>query len=279
MSVRTSERARALAANAASYDARAEREFVSGAPHLKHASVAAIYEGMVERALASLGRPAREVSVLEVGAGDGRASVAWLRRGVRLTAIDSSSTMLARLRARAEGYGVPARTQVGDAVELLERLDRRFDVVTHVSMLHHVPGYLELLDRSAAAVAPHGCLLTFQDPLRYDRLPRVAHAADRAAYFAWRLAQGNLRQGLRTRLRRLRGRYDPDEPADYEEYHVVRNGLDSEAMRARLAPCFGSVSEVRYWATQGAPWQWLGERLGLRTEFGVVAIDRRRASR
>ena len=67
-------------------------------------------------------------------------------------------------------------------------------------------------------------------PLRYDRLPPLHHAADRGAYFAWRLAQGNLRQGLRTRVRRLQGRYDVDEAADYEEYHVVRNGVDSVSM-------------------------------------------------
>ncbi|HEY4028128.1 MAG TPA: class I SAM-dependent methyltransferase, partial [Candidatus Dormibacteraeota bacterium] len=211
----------------------------------------------------------------EVGAGDGRASVPWLRRGARLTAIDASEQMLARLRARAAAFGVPVETHLGDAIQVLESLDRGFDVVTHVSMLHHVPHYLAMLDRSAAAVAPHGCLLTFQDPLRYDRLPRLHRAADRGAYFAWRLAQGNLRQGLRTRIRRLRGRYEVGEPADYEEYHVVRNGVDSDAIVELLAGSFASVQDVRYWATQGAPWQWLGERLGLRACFGIVALDRR----
>jgi SAM-dependent methyltransferase len=215
------------------------------------------------------------MSVLDVGAGDGRASLPWFEHRVCFTAVDASAQMLSRLRARATDLGLSAETHVGGAGDFLRSAGRTFDVVSHVSMLHHVPEYVGLLEAAVAAVAPGGCLLTFQDPLRYDRLPGVDHAADRAAYFAWRLAQGNLRQGMRTRLRRLRGRYDASEAADYEEYHVVRNGVDSEVILGRLASRFAEVREVRYWATQAAPWQTLGERLGLRNCFGILALGRR----
>lgn len=264
----------ALAVNAAAYDRRDERTFLHNTPHLRHASVSAVHRALIEQALEWIGRPGREVTVLELGAGDGNGTMPWFERGARVTAVDASARMLERLQDRAGRLGVPVETHVGDAAEVARALGRRFDVVSCVSMLHHVPDYLGLLESGLDAVDVGGCLLTFQDPLRFDRLPRGVHALDRAAYFAWRIFQGNLRQGLRTRLRRLRGVYLPAEPADYQEYHVVRNGVDSEAILRLLCGRFASVREVRYWSTQGSLQQWAGDRLGLRTSFGVLAAGR-----
>ena len=91
----------------------------------------------------------------------------------------------------------------------------------------------------------------------------------------WRAVQGDYVRGLRTRVRRLRGVYDDTDPSDLVEYHVVRQGVDEEAIRTLLADRFGSVEIFRYWASQAPVFQRLGDRSRLVTDFGVEATGRR----
>ena len=268
------DRAAALRANIALYATLDERRYVNGAPHLKHESVAAIYRELVAQAVARTGLNPKEISVLDLGAGSGLGSIAWLALGVNLTAVDSSEPMLAAFAQRAASTGSRVTTIVSDVDDYLTSSKDRFDIVTHVSMLHHVPDYLGLLRLSTAHVRPGGGLLTFQDPLRYDQMPIHERVIDRGSYFVWRLAQGNYRRGLRTRWRRIRGVYSPTETVDFDEYHVVRNGVDSSAIIEQLRATFSDVSLVKYWSTYSAALQSMGRRLGLRSSFGILASGR-----
>jgi SAM-dependent methyltransferase len=269
----------ALEANLATYSHLGEREYVNGAPHLKHASIGAIHRALVFDAIWAVGRDPDEISVLDLGAGNGLGSIPWFRRRVRLTAVDSSEAMMDQLRKRASRFGLQPRTVVADVFDYLASTQATFDVVTHVSMLHHIPDYLELLRHSAAHVRPGGALLTFQDPLRYDEMPAPHRVADRASYFAWRLGQGNYKRGLKTRWRRLRGVYSTTEAVDFDEYHVVRNGVDSQAIAAQLSQDFAAVKVIPYWSTYSAPLQWLGEQAGLASSFAILATGRQPIAR
>lgn len=269
------QRSIALRANLDTYEHFDEKRYVNGAPHLKHPSIGRLYRSMVDRAVASLGKDARSVEVLELGAGNGLASTPWFESKVQLTAVDSSPSMLQGLVAKARPFGVTPATVTADAEEYLTSSAEQFDIVTHVSMLHHVPHYLKLLDHSTSRVKAGGCLITFQDPLRYDRLPRRDHMMDRMSYFAWRAAQGNVRRGLKTRWRRLRGVYSPNEVVDFDEYHVVRNGVDSDEIAKMLQRTFTEVEVIAYWSTYSALLQSLGERMRLKSGFGVLALGRK----
>jgi SAM-dependent methyltransferase len=269
------ERAAALRANIEAYGNFDERAYVNGAPHLKHQSIGRIYRSLCSDAISRIGRAAETISVLELGAGNGLASAPWFENRVRLTAVDSSESMLRDLAARAVDSGLQARTVARDALDFLESTHESFDIVTHVSMIHHVPDYLHLLSRSSERVGVGGCLLTFQDPLRYDHMPRLHHVIDRASYFAWRAGQGNVRRGIKTRLRRLRGVYSETEVVDFDEYHVVRNGVDSAKIVALLKPSFSAVQIVSYWSTYSGALQTLGERLRLTSSFGILASGRK----
>jgi 2-polyprenyl-3-methyl-5-hydroxy-6-metoxy-1,4-benzoquinol methylase len=269
------ERAVALRANIAAYTDLAEREYVNGAPHLKHASIGRIYRSLVASALQKIGKDPTTVEVLDLGAGDGLASLAWFEQHVRLTAVDSSESMLQRLSERARALGAQTKVVVSDALAFLDSSTDTFDVVNHVSMLHHVPDYLDLLRRSTRRVRNGGCLLIFQDPLRYDRMPRHHRVLDRASYFAWRLGQGNVTRGVKTRWRRLRGVYSPTEVVDFEDYHVVRNGVDSDEIVKLLRASFTDVQVVPYWSTYSRLLQGLGERLRLSSSFGILASGRK----
>jgi 2-polyprenyl-3-methyl-5-hydroxy-6-metoxy-1,4-benzoquinol methylase len=265
----------ALSANLATYEDLDERRYVDGAPHLKHISIGGIYRSLIVDAIRSVGREPADISVLDVGAGNGLAGIPWFRRKVRLTAVDSSESMLNALRERAAIYESSPRIIVSDALDYLNTTPEKFDIVTHVSMLHHVPDYAELLRASASRTRVGGALLTFQDPLRYDAMPRWHHTADRAAYFAWRLGQGNYKRGLKTRWRRLRGVYSETETVDFDEYHVVRNGVDSDEIVDLLRERFTNVKTVAYWSTYSPLLQAAGERLGLTSSFGVLATGRK----
>lgn len=268
------ERAIALRANVAAYDELDEPEYINGAPHLKHDSIARIYRSLVASALKRIDKDPTTIEVLELGAGNGLASAAWFEHRVRLTAVDSSESMLDELSRKAGAFGLKPKTVVADALAYLDSSDDNFDILTHVSMIHHVPDYLNLLNRSNSHVRKGGCLLTFQDPLRYDRMPLHHRFIDRASYFAWRLGQGNFKRGLKTRWRRLRGVYSPTVVVDFEDYHVVRNGVDSAAIVKLLGPSFSEVRAVAYWSTYSGFLQSLGERLHLTSSFGILACGR-----
>lgn len=270
------ERAAALHANVSAYDNLDERTYINGAPHLKHESIGRIYLSLIVRALEHIGRDQTTVDVLELGAGNGLASGPWLQRRVRLTAVDSSEPMLQELLRKAEPFGLKPRIVVADALAYLESTEDTFDVVTHVSMIHHVPDYLQLLARSVERVREDGSLITFQDPLRYDRMPVFHHVVDRASYFVWRAGQGNVKRGLKTRWRRLRGVYARTEVVDFDEYHVVRNGVDSAAIVELLQTSFTKTEVVRYWSTYSRRLQSMGERLHLASSFGIIATGRKR---
>jgi hypothetical protein len=162
----------------------------------------------------------------------------------------------------------------GDIFRTLDDLEgrgRRFDVVGTSAFLHHIPDYLKLCRCAAGLLRKNAVFLTFQDPLRYDTLSRFTYLFDRVSYLGWRLFQGNYIQGLKTRLRRIRGSYRGDLPEDMTEYHVVRNGVDQLALVASLES-FGFECRVHsYWSTQSRFFQWAGEALHLANTFGIIA--------
>jgi 2-polyprenyl-3-methyl-5-hydroxy-6-metoxy-1,4-benzoquinol methylase len=265
----------ALRANVDTYERFNERNYINGAPHLKHQSIGTLYRSLIETAIRHINADPTAVNVLELGAGNGLASIPWFERKVRVTAVDSSPLMLQDLVRKAAPYGLRPRVIVDDVANYLSTSSDSFDVVTHVSMIHHVPDYLGLLALSSTRVRKGGCLLTFQDPLRYDRMPKVHRFVDRASYFAWRAGQGNVKRGIKTRWRRLRGVYSPSEVVDFDEYHVVRNGVDSDEVAELLKRSFENVKVIPYWSTYSRLLQSAGERLRLKSSFGILASGRR----
>ena len=263
--MRGDERTRAQQANLDIYGVLDERTYIEGAPHVKHGELRDLFARLAWEALGN-GK-----SILDVGAGTGLGTAPLLGRGLAITAVDSSARMLARYRSREPS----AEVIVADVAEWLSSCQQRFDLVMHVSMLHHVPDYMSLLRDSTALVRRGGSLLTFQDPLRYSAQPALDRIAELASYFSWRLFQGRYRIGLATLRRRARRVKLPDAQSDFGEYHVVRDGVDSHAITLQLSEQFSQVRKVCYWATQGRPQQWLGRNLGLHSYFAVVATGRR----
>lgn len=213
--------------------------------------------------------------VLEIGAGHGTFTDVLLRAGADVTVSEVSEASAVHLgrryadEVRVEVVHDPTGTAVLDS-------DVRYDAVVMISVLHHIPDYLDFVRRVTRLVPPGGGFLSVQDPIWYARRSPTAHLASRGTYFIWRLGQGELRRGLATRWRRLRGRYDDSQPSDLVEYHVVRQGVDERGVVDVLAEEFHDVELFEYWSTQPRWGQRWGDRAGWTSDFGVLATARSR---
>ena len=261
----------AALANAAMFNEEGTTHCVSASPHLTHAMVRDLYLTLVTRAFCTARKYADVPRVLDLGAGEGSATLPFLELGAHVTAVDISESQLAVLAKKCGHFAPRLRICREDINEILEGNEERFDIVVMNSFVHHIPDYLAILRKSIAILRPNGLIFTFQDPLRYDTLGRSSFYFSMGAYFFWRFFQGNYLQGLHTRIRRLRGIYIPGSKEDDAEYHVTRNGVDQDAIAELFASESFSCEVVRYFSTQSSLCQRLGAFFGIENTFALIA--------
>lgn len=250
-------------------------DYEKGSPHLRHDVLRSMIEqrltALVESRIADTG----QCKALEIGGGHGTFTRCLLNAGATVTVTEASRASADQLEATFAGDD-RVRVEYDESGEAILDSTDQWDLIVMTAVLHHIPDYLAFLARLRALIADGGALFTVADPLYYPRMSSLTHRIDRGAYLAWRVLQGDFRRGLATRWRRVRGIYDDSNPSDLVEYHVVRDGVDEEAIAELLAPDFTDVEIFRYWASQGPMWQRLGDRTRMTTDFGIQATGRRR---
>jgi SAM-dependent methyltransferase len=244
-----------------------------GSPHLSHWPLYDLLVGQLRRTVRSLADSGLPLTVLEVGAGHGGFTEPALAAGCEVTAVEMSRPSLQHLQER---FGTNPRFQgrFDPDGSLAAVGGCTFSLVLCVSVLHHIPDYLAFLELVVPKIREDGVFLSLQHPLWYPRMGSFAHQFDRAGYLAWRAGRGDYAQGLRTLGRRIRKVYDQARPEDMVEYHVVRQGVDEQAILARLAPRFERARILPYWSNQSAAGQRIGTRLGLKNMFAAIAQHR-----
>lgn len=264
--------ARALQAQASTYGEGVD--YVAGSPHLSHrqlhAQLVSRMRQLVDDAFAHSG----QCRLLEVGGGHGTFTEELAAMGAEVTVTEISKPSAAVLSQRFR-HSKRVRVVYDADGESIFDLPADFDIVLCVSVLHHIPDYLAFVRRLTPLLRPGGALAAYQDPNWYPRRRRLDNLADRGAYYAWRVTRGSLLSGARTQLRRMRCGLDGSLPADITEYHVLRQGVDELALADLLRADFGHVELFRYWSTQAAPLQRLGEKLRWRNTFGIEATNQR----
>jgi len=81
--------------------------------------------------------PDRELTLLDIGCGEGRNAVFFARNGYNVTAFDSSEKGLAKTRLLAEKAHVDLNIFKADLNEY--RLDVNFDIIFSTGVLHYIP--------------------------------------------------------------------------------------------------------------------------------------------
>jgi SAM-dependent methyltransferase len=243
-------------------------------PHLMHLGLSIRLKRLLETCLAELDETGLPPVALEVGGGHGGFTEIALAAGCKVTVTEMSERSLNHLRRRF-GRNPNFNAVFDPDGTMAELAGEKYSMVFCVSVLHHIPDYLALISAVVEKTAALGTFLSIQDPLWYPRVGRAAHWADHGAYLAWRTTQGHYSRGLSTRLRRARRQLDETNPADMTEYHVVRQGVDEQAISDLLRKDFASVEVIRYWSTYSKLLQTAGERLDWpKSTFSIKATGR-----
>ncbi|MBA4017518.1 MAG: SAM-dependent methyltransferase [Pirellula sp.] len=258
-------------ANISAYDAEGTRNYIDGAPHIKHASLRQLYGQLVVNVFDRAKKYVDKPVVLDLGAGEGSVTLPFLELGAKVVAIDISETQLEALSKRCERFGDNLEVRCEDINDALKDKGAKYDIIVVNSFLHHVPDFLGMIQECAALLNPHGQFFSFQDPLRYDTLSKSTNAFCRLSYLSWRLMKGDVVGGLKRRWRRARGVFLPDSAHDNTEYHVVRNGVDQIAICDLLRREQFDCELVSYFSTQSSLFQPIGSALGMKNTFGLIA--------
>ena len=263
-------RAAALA-NISSFNAEATKNYIGDAPHLNHASLRRLSLDLLAGVYGFAGKYSTAPKVLDLGAGEGTATLPFLELGARVTAVDSSISQLNVLRTKCERYSDKLEVCCEDINTKLSVKTEKYDIIVFSSFLHHVPDYIGMISEAATLLPVHGQLFSFQDPLRYDSAGKFTMMYTNLAYFAWRISKGDVIEGIKRRFRRNRGVYLADSVYDNSDYHVTRNGVDQDAIcRFLKEQCF-DCEVTPYFSTQSRFFQIIGTMLGVKNTFALVA--------
>jgi len=250
------------------------QRYINGAPHIKHAPLRMLYGELVLQVYDAVSRHTTTPRVLDLGAGEGSVTLPFLELGAHVLAVDLSASQLDVLRQKCSHLKDRLEVRQQDIYETLKDNGQKFDIIAGNSFLHHIPDYLSLIRQAAPLLTPHGVFFSFQDPLRYDSVGLPTRMLTDTAYLFWRMSlgsKGDVIGGVRRRLRRRRGVYLEDCYQDNAEYHVVRNGVDQNAIVELFQSLGYECRVVSYFSTQNSLLQPVGAALGMKNTFSVIA--------
>lgn len=248
----------------------AGHDYIVGSPHLRHAALRKRIDRRISDEIKAILRRQAECKVLEVGAGHGFFTDSVLNAGGTATVTEMSAASYSYLSERFRENAAVRILYDADGNAAFDA-GLSYDVILLISVIHHIPDYLGVVTRLCdQALNVGGTVVTFQDPLWYPRQKPWQRAVSSGAYFAWRIGQGELRRGLATRWRRLRGVYSESEPSDLVEYHVVRQGVDEVALQSLFHSRFAETEIDMYFSTQSPRLQALAQSHAPPNTFGIV---------
>lgn len=261
-------------ANALWYDSAKSCKYTADATHIKHATLRNFYGWLAEDIYSWAAKSNPIPTILDLGAGEGSATLPFLELGAKVTAVDISENQLKTLQTKCDKFASNLEMlckDAFDAIELMRYKQRRYDVVISNSFLHHIPDYISFIRKVVPLISPIGQFFSFQDPLKYDSLSCFESVFSKLAHCSWRIFQGDLKGGIKRRVRRSRGVYLEESPLDNVEYHVVRGGVDQDAIRKLLEQLDFDCQIIRYFSTQSKLCQPIGTALGVKNTFAVLA--------
>jgi 2-polyprenyl-6-hydroxyphenyl methylase/3-demethylubiquinone-9 3-methyltransferase len=98
-------------------------------------------------------------TVLDAGCGGGLLAEAMAARGARVTGIDAGAEAISAAERHARESGLPVRYETGTIEEYAASSGAKFDVITCMELLEHVPEPVSILRAAATLLEPGGHLV------------------------------------------------------------------------------------------------------------------------
>lgn len=269
--MRENENRVAALANMFTYDKDAAKKYIDGAPHIKHAILRNLYAKLLVKVFDYAEKHTETPKVLDLGAGEGEVTLPFLELGASVTAVDISESQLESLCKKAAKHSEKLDVLCEDVNEALKNKSQTYDIVVANSFLHHIPDFLGMIEESLSLLSASGQFFSFQDPMRYDSIGKFNKKFTDVAYYSWRVMKGDLMGGVKRKLRRNKGVYLEESMHDNAEYHVVRNGVDQEAIEKLLNEKGFDCEIIQYFSTQSGLFQPIGRLLSVKNTFAVIA--------
>jgi ubiquinone/menaquinone biosynthesis C-methylase UbiE len=121
----------------------------------------------IQKDLASLRKKVNGNEALDIGCGMGNISLKLLSLGFKVTALDISTTMIKGVKSTLpEEIAVNLDIIETDIDTFLSKPAGRYNLVAMSSVLHHIPDYLESLQKIMEFIVVGGFLYITHEPLR-----------------------------------------------------------------------------------------------------------------
>jgi 2-polyprenyl-3-methyl-5-hydroxy-6-metoxy-1,4-benzoquinol methylase len=258
-------------ANSSFFNATATSKYIDGAPHIKHIALRELFNKLIGDIFSRAKMHTQTPLILDLGAGEGSATLPFLKLGAHVVAVDLSNSQLDMLKKRCVHFSNQIEVRCENIRDTLTNNARKYDIIVANSFLHHVPDYMEMITNATSLLSARGQFFSFQDPLRYDTLSKTTNMYSKMSYSIWRICQGDVLGGISRRLRRSRGIFREDCVHDNTDYHVVRHGVDQNAIFSLFGQLGFECKIFDYFSTQISFFQILGTALGMKNSFSIVA--------
>lgn len=257
--------------NKITYEKTPPHAYLAGASHIKCPWIRSLLYETAVKIIKDIKAFNPEPMVLDLGAGEGSTSKIWLELGARVTAVDISGNNLNQMKEVCKGYENKLETICSDVFEFLEKdFEKKYDLVTTISFLHHIKDYLSLIQKVIPFIKPSGYFFSFEDPSYHPTLDFYSFFLSQLFYYCWRITQGDIIGGFYRKMRRLFVGYK-DDVYDNTEYHAIRSGVDQESILNLLKNHGFSCSIGYYFSNQSPVLQSLGTKLKIRNHFFIIA--------
>ncbi len=220
---------------------------------------------------------AQHITALDIGAGTGNLTLELLKAGIRVTAIDISQAMLARLKHNAKSAQLDEKNNlttvcqpVDEYLSQLTSSGEKFSLVCACSFYHHLPDYLTTVENASQLVLPAGFFYLTHEPMLKNSITGTSKLMQKVDFKYWR---------IRVHLARLLGRennadkyYDPTSQADYWDTTV---GCDQYQISRLLENMGFDVNLIEYDSKRSRLLHFICKLLGTKTLFAIIAKNNR----
>jgi ubiquinone/menaquinone biosynthesis C-methylase UbiE len=132
-------------------------------------------DGAIDQALALL---PKAPAILDACGGSGNAGVSLSRHGLVPVVVDVSREMTSIWEQKARHMNVEPEIHVQSVESFLEADQRRWDLITFCSALHHLEDPGSVVETAARHLAPGGVIMTMFDPTPGDSVLRLVRKSD-----------------------------------------------------------------------------------------------------